>query len=88
MSLPKQVEEAVARLEEASWRIEQARAKRPTVQNLCEWLGALTDFVSALSTIHELDREALQEKLDEIAGRLRLEPRSPKGSHFGGTTDR
>lgn len=83
MALPKHVEEAVDRLEEASWRIEQARAKRPTMQSLHEWLTALTDFVSAVSTIHELDREAIQEKLDEVAGRLRLEPRPGKGPRAG-----
>ncbi len=83
MSLPKHLEEAVATLEEASWRIEQARAKRPTVNNLHGWLAALTDFVSSLSTIHELDREALQEKLDEIGGRLRLETRPAKGPRTG-----
>ena len=70
MSLPKHLENAVARLNEASVRIEQARAKPLTLENQRDWLNALTDFSLALSDIHEYNNESIHEKLHEIAGRL------------------
>ena len=70
MSLPKHLEDAVARLKEALFRIEQARAKPLTLENQRDWLNALTDFSLALSDIHEYNNESIHEKLHEIAGRL------------------
>lgn len=86
MSLPKHLEEAVARLKEASWRIDQARAKPTTIGHLHEWLAALTDYSLALSEIHELSTESIHEKLHEIAGRVGMKrlpatgpPTGPRG---------
>jgi galactose-1-phosphate uridylyltransferase len=70
MGLPKHLEEAVARLKEASVRIKQARAKPMALESHREWLDALTDFSMALSDIHEFTNESIHEKLHEIAGRL------------------
>lgn len=72
MSLPKHLEEAVARLKEASLRIEQARDKPATLDNQKEWLAALTDFSMALSDIQEYNNESIHEKLHEIAARTGL----------------
>jgi len=72
MALPKHLEEAVARLKEASFRIEQVRTKPSTLESHKEWLVALTDFSFALSDIHEYNNESVHEKLHEIAGRLGL----------------
>jgi hypothetical protein len=73
MSLPQHLEEAVERLEDASRRIEAARAKRVTLPRLAEWLAALTDYGRALSDIQRLDNESIHEKLHAIAGRLGAE---------------
>jgi len=69
MTLAKHVEEAAARLKEATWRIEQARAMPATAESLREWLDALTDFSLALSELHQLNNESIHEKLNELAGR-------------------
>lgn len=72
MSLPKHLEEAVARLKEASFRIDQARAKPLTLESQKEWLAALTDFSLALADIQEYNNESVHEKLHELAGRVGL----------------
>ncbi len=76
MALPKQLEEAAARLEEATWRIDQARNKPSSLESLQEWLNALTDFSLAQSEIHQLNNESIQEKLHELAGQVHLKFRS------------
>jgi hypothetical protein len=83
MALPTHVEEAITQLEVASWQVAVVRSKQPTVESVHEWPSALTDYVAAVSTVHELDREPIQERLDEIAGRLRLGGSSAKESHPG-----
>lgn len=72
MPVPKLLEEAVARLKEASARIDVAREKPPTLESLQEWLAGLTDFSHALSEIQEYNNESVHEKLHEIAARLGL----------------
>jgi len=72
MALPKHLDEAAARLKEASLRIEQARDKPITPDNQQAWLGALTDFSMALSDIQEYTNESIHEKLHEIAARVGL----------------
>jgi hypothetical protein len=72
MSLPKHLEEAVSRLDAASWRIDQARKKSLSMESLQEWLIALTDFSSALSETEQLNNESIHEKLHELAGRVGL----------------
>jgi hypothetical protein len=76
MSLAKHLEEAVAKLEAASERIERARRGPSTPANHQEWLLALTEFTSVLSDIQRLNNESVHEKLHEIAGRVRLKLRS------------
>ncbi len=76
MALPKQLEEAATRLEEATWRIDQARNKPLSLESLQEWLKALTDFSLAQSEIHQLNNESIHEKLHELAGQVHLKFRS------------
>jgi hypothetical protein len=73
MSLPKHLEAAAKRLEDASFQIEAARAKPPTLESLRDWLAALTDQVQALSDIQRLNNESIHEKLHAIAGPLGIE---------------
>ena len=72
MTLSKHLEEAVARLKEASWKIDEARAKPPTLENLQAWLNALTDYTMAVTDIHELTNESIHEKLHQLAARSGL----------------
>lgn len=72
MALPKHLDEAVAKLKAASFKIEQARAKPATLDNQQAWLVALTDFSMALSDIQEYNNESIHEKLHEIAARAGL----------------
>jgi hypothetical protein len=80
MTLPKHLEEAAARLEEASWRIDQARKKPFSLESQQEWLNALTDYSFALSEIQQLTNESVHEKLHELAGRVRLKQFRSSGS--------
>jgi uncharacterized protein YukE len=72
MTLGKQLEQAAARMKEAGRRIEGARAKPASVEAQQEWLGALTDYVTALSDIQEFNNESLHEKVHALAGRVGL----------------
>jgi hypothetical protein len=73
MSLPRHLEKAAERLEQARFRIEDARAALPTLASLQAWLGALTEYCEASSDIQRLANESIHEKLDAIAGRLGIE---------------
>jgi hypothetical protein len=72
MTLGNHLEQATTRLNEASWRIDQAREKPSTMEILREWLAALTDYTLALSEIPQLNNESIHEKHHEIAGRVGL----------------
>lgn len=72
MSLGKQLEQAAARMKDASRRIEQARAKPASVESQQEWLAALTDYTTALSDIQEFNNESVHEKLHALSGRSGL----------------
>ncbi len=72
MTVPKLLEEAVGRLKEASFLIEQAREKPSTLESQREWLGALTDYSLALSEVQEYNNESVHEKLHELAARVGL----------------
>jgi len=72
MTLPKHLNEAVARLEEAARRIDQAREKKVTTETLYEWLGAVTDYAFALNEVHKFNNESIHEKLNILAGRTGL----------------
>ena len=68
MSLPKHLEEAAARLEEASFRVAELRSRPPTLEGLQAWLAALTDYCEAISEVQRLDNQSIHEKLHAIAG--------------------
>jgi hypothetical protein len=72
MSLAEHLNEAAARLKDASQRIEAARAKPATPDNLAGWVGALSDFVLALSDIQMYNNESVHEKLHELRERVGL----------------
>lgn len=72
MAVPKHLEDAVAKLKEASFRIDEARQKPLTLETQHEWLVALTDFSVALSEIQEYNNESIHEKLHELASRVGL----------------
>jgi hypothetical protein len=69
MALQKHVEDAADRLKDASVRIDEARAKPATLEYLREWLGALTDYSNAMAELHDLNMEAIQENLNDLARR-------------------
>jgi hypothetical protein len=71
MALDKQLQEASDRLRTASIRIDGVRTKHPTQQTIQEWLAALTDYALALGEVHDLNMEALQERVEDISQRQR-----------------
>lgn len=73
MSLAKLLEDAAKRVEEATFRIEAAKAKPIDPQVAREWLDALTEYCVALGDIQRLNNESVHEKLHAIAGHLKLE---------------
>lgn len=80
MALPQHVDEAANRLKAAAARIEDARGRAVTVENLRNWLGALTDFTQALSDVNSFNNESIHEKLHALADRMGLRefPASPR----------
>lgn len=73
MALPKHLDEAARRLEQAWSRIERARASPSSPELTREWLEALTDHSEALADLHRFTNESIHEKLHELARHLRLE---------------
>ncbi len=82
MAVPKHLEESVANMKAAAFRIDQARAKPPSAEVNREWLAALTDFTAALSEVQEYNNESVHEKLHELAARAGLR-QFPTGSAKG-----
>ncbi len=72
MAVPKHLEEAAARLKDASLRIAAVRELPFTAENQRAWLEALSDFCVALSDIQTYNNESVHEKLHELAGRIGL----------------
>jgi hypothetical protein len=72
MSVPKLLDEAVARLEAAAGRIKAARMKAVSVESLHEWTEVLTDFTLALSDVQSFNNESVHEKIHVLAGRVGL----------------
>lgn len=69
MSLAKHLEQAVERLKDAESRIESARGKASSPEEIGRWLHALSDFSLALSDIQRFNNESVHEKLHELAER-------------------
>ena len=72
MTVPKHLDEAAAKIKEATFRIEEARQGPLTCENQKVWLEALTDYCLALSEVQAYGNESVHEKLHELAGRIGL----------------
>lgn len=72
MAVPKHLEDAVARLKDASTRIDRARAKPRALDAMHEWLVALTDYAMALADVQTFNNESIHEKLHALAGHVGL----------------
>jgi hypothetical protein len=70
MTIAKHLEAAVAQLEDAQAKIDEVRAKPATMENLKEWLEALTKASRALSDIQSFNNESVHEKLHALSDRL------------------
>ena len=70
MPVPRLLDEAASRMETASRRVEEARARRASAKREREWLEALTDFVVALADVQRFSNESVHEKLHELAARI------------------
>lgn len=80
MSVPKHLNEAVARLREASARIEAVRQRPLPPEGMRQWLEALSDCVAALADIQSFNNESVHEKLHLLAARVGVKtfPGPPK----------
>lgn len=67
MSVPAHLKEATDRLEKASLRIDAAQEKALDIDNIREWLAALTDYVYALTDLHAYTNESVHEKLQALS---------------------
>jgi len=72
MPVPKLLDEAASRMQEAAQRIDQARSGRTSAKRQREWLEALTDFALALADVQRFSSESIHEKLHELAGHVGL----------------
>lgn len=72
MTVPKHLDEAAAKMREATSRIEEARQGPVTCENQKVWLEALTVYCLALSEVQACGNESVHEKLHELAGRIGL----------------
>lgn len=70
MSLGKHLEQAISRLDEAAFHIDEARKKPLSLESQRDWLGALTDYCAAANDVQRYANESVHEKLHAIAGRL------------------
>ena len=80
MTVPKHLNEAAAKLKEASFRIDEARQGPLTCENQKLWLEALTDYCLALSEVQSYNNESTHEKIHELAGRAGIRPFPGSGS--------
>ncbi len=72
MTVPRHLDEAVARMTAASARIDEIRQRAPTLANLAEWLVALTDFARAQADVQAFNNESVHEKLHQLADVARV----------------
>jgi len=80
MTVPKHLNEAAAKLKEASFRIDEVREGPVTCENQKVWLEALMDYCLALSEVQSYNNESVHEKLHELAGRAGFRPFPGAGS--------
>jgi hypothetical protein len=71
MALNKRLEEAADRLKMASVRIDEIRSRPASQDQMQEWLAALTDYVLAMTELHDLNMETLREDMDDFIRRQR-----------------
>lgn len=74
MPVPKHLEEATRRLEDAEREISIVRELPLSLEGLARWLGALTSYAFALSEIHRFTNESIHEKLHHLAAWMRAPP--------------
>lgn len=79
MTVPKHLDDAAAKMKEATFRLEEARQGPATCENQKVWLEALTEYCLALSEVQAYCNESVHEKLHELAGRAGLR-KFPAGS--------
>lgn len=79
MSLSKHLEEAAAKMKNASERIDKLRGEPASTEMLRDWLVAVSDFCAALSDIQAFNNESVHEKLHELAERARIMTVAPSG---------
>jgi hypothetical protein len=71
MALNKRLEEAADRLKMASVRIDEIRSRPASQDQMQEWLAALTDYVLAMTELHDLNMETLREDMADFIRRQR-----------------
>lgn len=79
MTVPRHLDDAAAKMKEATFRLEEARQGPATCENQKVWLEALTEYCLALSEVQAYCNESVHEKLHELAGRAGLR-KFPAGS--------
>ena len=85
MPLPEHMQQALSRLERADLKVKSASRKPDSPERIEEWLEGLTEYVLALSDLHELDREDLANELGVIKARLGLDASPPTRPHRSGS---
>lgn len=65
------VRRAADRLKMASVRIDEIRSRPASQDQMQEWLAALTDYVLAMTELHDLNLETLREDMDDFIRRQR-----------------
>lgn len=66
--LGRHLDEAASRLEDAHRRIKKVREHQPTNENLRTWLAALTDYAEAMHDVQRFSDEAVNERVQQLAG--------------------
>ena len=72
MSLAQHLEKAASQLQEASFRIDEARGRPLSLESLREWIGGLTDYCMAVKDLQRFGSESVHEKLHTLAEHARL----------------
>lgn len=70
MPIPAHLEDAANRLQEAAYRIDDARATPTSLESLRAWLEALTLYATSLADLHQATNESVHEKLNDITWKI------------------